>query len=562
MAARVLSVEIGSTITRISEMDYRVKNPKLYKYFCIPTPPGVMEDGFLHENAEFIGAFKRALSENKIKTKQVVFSITSSKIVTREVQVPPIKTNQIGGYIKANANDYFPIDLSAYELAHIFLGVDKDDAGKEKFRVLVMAAGKDLLAGYTKFANACGLRVASIDYCGNSIYQIMKSECGNTAKLVIKVEDGSTIASVIANNSMMLQRSLAYGYEKAVNTVMDLSDSYSISKQEAFKQMTQRPWVKGALSEKTRQIDREEVVNESEEQAEARKKVTAGFTQLVSNLSRVVELYHSKGPEYPINEIVLVGLGADIIGLSKLFANELGIPCKVVKNFSCISTYQMLDSEPMGKYIGVLGAVIEPVGMMGEVAKKSGGSGKQINYKLLTILVIVIALIANGVMIAMALVPNKKAKDEQTRLKNLEAQYAEAEVIQNQYNAMVTFYNEMNAKHALTLHNNDNLVAFLEEMEAKLPSDVVLESLTSDEEKIVMSMEVLNLDQAAKVLQILRDFESVSDVMVGAADQSKDDEAGEEQEDTNGEDVVRMKFSVECYYYPIVIEETTTVVAE
>ena len=121
MAARVLSVEIGSTITRISEMDYRVKNPKLYKYFCIPTPQGVMEDGFLHENAEFIGAFKRALSENKIKTKQVVFSITSSKIVTREVQVPPIKTNQIGGYIKANANDFLmseELSSVAYELAN------------------------------------------------------------------------------------------------------------------------------------------------------------------------------------------------------------------------------------------------------------------------------------------------------------------------------------------------------------------------------------------------------------------------------------------------------------
>ena len=60
--------------------------------------------------------------------------------------------------------------------------------------------------------------------------------------------------------------------------------------------MTQKPWVKGALSEKTRQIDREEVINETEEQAEARKKVTAGFSQLVSNLGigRVVRVF---GPD-------------------------------------------------------------------------------------------------------------------------------------------------------------------------------------------------------------------------------------------------------------------------
>ena len=52
--AKILSMEVGYSTTRICEMDYRVKTPKVYKYVSIPTPVGVMDDGFVAVNEEFI----------------------------------------------------------------------------------------------------------------------------------------------------------------------------------------------------------------------------------------------------------------------------------------------------------------------------------------------------------------------------------------------------------------------------------------------------------------------------------------------------------------------------
>ena len=106
MAGKILSIEIGNSITRICEMDYRVKEPKVYRYFCIPTPAGAVEDGFVTEKPDLALAIKKVIAENKIKTKLVVFTVTSSKIVTREVTMPALKMNQVGSFIKANANDY------------------------------------------------------------------------------------------------------------------------------------------------------------------------------------------------------------------------------------------------------------------------------------------------------------------------------------------------------------------------------------------------------------------------------------------------------------------------
>lgn len=542
MASRILSVEVGNSITRICEMDFRTKNPKVYKYFSIPTPSDTLEDGFIKENAEFSLAFKRALSDNKIRTKQVVFSVTSGKIVTREVLVPTMKLNQVGAYVRANANDYFPIDLSMYELAHIVLGTDTGDDGKEKYRVMVMATGKDLISGYAKFAASCGLRMVTIDYAGNSIYQIMRSECGSEATLVIKMEDYTTIASVISGGNLMLQRTLANGVERALHALMESPEYYVGSYTEAFNTMCQKSCIKVALSDKTRVLEKDEVYGETEAESEARQKITESFGQLISNLVRVVGLYNSKSSNVAISQVILVGIGAEIKGLSKLLTNELGIPTKILKNISGTAThFQSLESEPVvGRYIGAIGATIAPVELAVADTKKS--SYKKINYGRVSVLVGLLYVIIIGVLFVQAFVPYYTEIQEEQRLKALEATYAQAEVVHDQYVAMDAFHQDVKGKYLLTKHSNDELIAFLEEMEAKLPSDIIVQEFVSDAEKAVFTIDVIDLDEAGKVFQILREFESVRDVTIK--------EVTTVQYGENEENVVK-RFDIECYYYPV-----------
>ena len=45
MNNRVLSIEIGNSFTKICEIDYKVKKPKVYKVLTVETPEGVVVDG-------------------------------------------------------------------------------------------------------------------------------------------------------------------------------------------------------------------------------------------------------------------------------------------------------------------------------------------------------------------------------------------------------------------------------------------------------------------------------------------------------------------------------------
>ena len=50
-----------------------------------------MEDGYIRDKEAFASALKAELSRHDIQEKEVVFTLSSSKVVTREVIIPFVK---------------------------------------------------------------------------------------------------------------------------------------------------------------------------------------------------------------------------------------------------------------------------------------------------------------------------------------------------------------------------------------------------------------------------------------------------------------------------------------
>lgn len=552
--AKILSMEVGHSTTRICEMDYRVKTPKVYKYVSIPTPVGVMDDGFVAVNEEFALEIKKVLLEKKIKTKQVVFSVTSTKIATREVMLPAVKMSQVDTLVKANASDYFPIDLTDYEIAGLVLGTHKEEGQSDRYRVLVMAAEKKLVDGYERLADAVGLHLIAMDYSGNSIYQIMRGECKEETEMVLKVEERTTVATIIQGQNMVLQRNLAYGVDEAIQTLMKNSAFEESTYGDALALMKRRTCIKNVLSESTKVIEAEDAPDENEKITAAKKEITAAFMTLVSNVQRVADLYQSKNPDHPIKKVRLIGHGGDISGLSKLFTNELGISTAVMNNLNTV-TWNRADGEGNpGRYIACVGASIAPVGFVNEEKKKS--ELQNVNYRNVAVLSGIFFAVLSAAFVIMGKAELGDVKAEQKRLLDLQKQYEEAEKVYNTYNSVTAFYEAVREAYAQTQNPNDNLLAFLAELEEKLPASSEVTDFSSDSEQAVISLKVHSKEEAAKVIQTLRGFDSLMDVAIGGVnkeDQQTQDGTEEEEQEPY------VVFSLVCTYYPVnVIGETVT----
>ena len=145
--------------------------------FVFATPDGAVVDGQIVNPAIMGEAIRDEMNLHNININNCVFSVASSKIAVREVNVPAIKDDQIKSIVATNASDYFPVDISKYTVSHTVLEKDKTK-GSENSKILVAAVPTTIIEGYISLAESAGLISKSIDFSGNSQFGCARKSTG------------------------------------------------------------------------------------------------------------------------------------------------------------------------------------------------------------------------------------------------------------------------------------------------------------------------------------------------------------------------------------------------
>ncbi len=490
--AKVLGIEIGASKIRICEADYKAKNPKVYQSISIKTPEGVVNDGEIFLNDQLITVMRDALQIHKIRTKQIVFSMNSTKIASREIVIPFVKENKIGDLIRANASDYFPVDLEQYELGHTILATMENEKGDKQYKVLVLAAPKMMIEGYYQLANAMGCSVAAMDYSGNSIYQAVRNHCGTGVEMVIKVDENSTLITILDNQAISMQRTVAYGVEDAVFTVMNIA---ALGRQD----------YDGAVA-----LMREQNVLQEE--------IEQSLSYLVGGISRVVD-YYSRSGGAPIEKAYLTGMGEDFLGLAELISKNIDVVLSPLTEMAGLQLDKYFKDASFGEYITCIGAAIAPIGFVGEKESKKGSMDvlpKSQDMDKIAMLVMAGGILIAAVLILTSTLSLQSAQKENKRLKTRIEELQPAKLIQEQYLQQKYTYDKLNYFYNSTITPNEELVEFIEEMEEKMPSSLNVQSFAADLEGVTISLTVSDKSEAAKLIQQFRSFESVGSVAVSS----------------------------------------------
>lgn len=549
MAAKAISIEIGYLLTRVCEVDYKTKSHKIYKSFTIPTHEGMINDGVLTISPEFVENLKSALAANRIKSKQVVFTITSSRIASREVVIPFVKENRIADVVNANATDYFPVDLSQYQLAYSILGTIGETKNAQQYKLLVMAVPTALLSGYYDLAQALKLEVVAIDYAGNSIFQVVKDECAQGTHLIVKIEERASLVMVVQNSVLTFTRNVSYGVDEAIESVMNTLAWGDVSTAEQAIRILQR---NECIAERGPSAGQEEVEQEGETEVKsAREKamddVRAAFMPLVGGIARVIDFYMSRNAGTSIERIMITGLGADFKGLDALLASEINMPVSVLMDAAGWNLTRNFKNECFGEYIACVGAAVAPLGFKKDTDKKGKEKSKG-DFKGTNGAVVAYALLGIGVVVgaALAVISIMRYMDVQKTNMELKAQASDLEdiiPIYNEYVATKAEYTKVEAMYEATENRNEEMYEFLEELEEKLPSSSNVISLTSDVNGVSINMVTDTKEDAAATVQQLRSFDSLIPQMVTVSALRE-----EEDPDTG---VTSVNFTVVASYWPV-----------
>ena len=519
MNNRVLSIEIGNSFTKICEIDYKVKKPKVYKVLTVETPEGVVVDGMLQPTQEYADHLVNALGTNGIRTKRVIFTISSTRVASREVQIPNVKANKIEALVKTNANDYFPVDLTQYEIGHYLAGGLTEEG---KLRVMALAVPKALLDSYYQLAQMCGWEVECFDYSSNSLYQILRDEKSEKVTMMIKIDENSTIVTVLSAGKVLLQRTVAYGVQDAIETMI-ASGAYAVNDPMSAVERFQK---KTCLNRVLHQGDKlwEENAGRWEDEdagnvevTAARQKITASLEPLIVGVSRVIDFYDSRNSDTPIERTYVTGLGGSFSGMSKLFTNCLERKVHTLSDMDDkIGMSKAIRSTRPAAYISCLGAVLAPVGLIDKSQQKAKGmtvvSGT--NYTFVSVAVLVLGVILSIAMAVTSLTRYFGTVAENVALQARVEELQPAQAVYNEYLSAAAQYDKYKYLYEYTENPNENLVEFINELEQILPSSFWTNSFSSDMEGISMSVTVEGKAAAARTILNIRNMESIEDVQI------------------------------------------------
>lgn len=521
---KILSIEIGVDVTHVLEMDYRVKNPKVYRSFSFQTPVGVIGEAGVRKSEEFRTALHKLLDANKIKTRKTLFVVNSGKIASREVLIPMIKENRIKDFLNTNSADFFPVDLSRYQLVYRNEGVVQQDKVKKR-KLYVFAVPGDLVQSYEELADFCSLELTALDYVGNSIFQMMHKAVGNNICCSVKLDDNATMITIINQGMVVLQRTVFYGFEEVEKVVVD-SGLFPKEQYPAAMDILQQTDCLNA-----KQAAPEDAMNAMRAEA------VEALRPMIGNIRRVLDYYQSRNNGAEVKECFLIGNGAYIKGLDRLMSLELNLPVHLQEK-DVLNGFRTSGGRLDAMYEACYGAAIQPLDFVfgsEQTAKIIEEKKKRelLAAKLIGLLCVACAVI----LLALSGVQRIALSHE---LNTLNKQKDELKYIQDIYNAYVdtkSQYDDVTKMNGKTETVSDALADAIEEMEEKFPSGVKVTSLTSNGEGISMDIEVSTKEEAAKILQNLATFDAFRSVTTNGITESADE---------NGK--ITVTFSVMCTY--------------
>ena len=543
MATKVLSIEIGQSLTRVVEMEFKAKNPKVFNAFTFETPADVVDDGVVKRNDAFATIIKEECAKRGIKTTQVVFTVNSSRIARRAVKIPLVKENQIQDLLNTSATDFFPVDMTQYHLVYSILG--KEAKGEDKgYRLNLLAVPNDLTASYFDFAQSMGLHLAAVDYVGNSVFQLAKGAYEKGTDVLLKIDEASALVTILKDGKIQLQRNVAYGISDAIDVVRDCGAfGENLSLTQAINVLSKETCICSDMDPATAEGDSDAAV------AEAKEKVTEALRRVVNMVNRVLEYYASHNPGETIDQITVMGLAGEINGFSQLLTNELNHNVRVLQDNEVNVTGKIPNSTSVHacRYAACYGAGIEPQNLVPEQGKsKKKSKESKGNGAIAGGLVVLFLGIAAAAALVILPAMEKKAVEEEIARVEAHIKYLEdagVEAVYQEYKTAKDLAERMETIYNSTLSRSEDLVRFIEELEEKMPTTLLVLNFSANSRTVSMSIEVDSKEAAAKTLMQLRTFDSIEVVSSSGLTDNLDE----------SDSIV--SFTVECVYKPVEVKE-------
>lgn len=337
----VFGLDIGFSSLKVMQMDSTGKRPVVTAYGYEPFAPEALVDGIIVK-PEIVAKAAHDLFSKRlvghITTKRVAIALPASHTFTHSMTLPALKPKELEDAVRLEAERYIPVPLDDLYIDYAVIR-----ATSSVTELLAVAVPRAIVDSYMDLTRILGLEPVVIETTLTASSRLfVAAEQSDVPSVLIDLGSLSTDISIY-DDALIVTGTVPGGGDSFTNNI---AKSLGITKQEAHIVKT-----KYGLG-----------VSKKQKEILAATKPT--LEQMVKEIRRMIRYYEERtGVDRKINQVITMGGGANMPGLSEYMTNALRLPVRMTDPWHNLSFGKLQPPNTVEKsiYITVAGlALVEP----------------------------------------------------------------------------------------------------------------------------------------------------------------------------------------------------------
>lgn len=345
MKKKMVGIELGSSGLKMVVGEFQKENLSIKKVISNPLPDNVYVDGEINDIEMVADLLKKTIRKNKIRVKDCLCCMSSSQIITREVNVPSQNKEHIEDVAKYEVEQYLPVEMDNYTVQAIVMKEYEID-DKPMAEMLVTAFPKKLIDQMYRIVLRAGLKPTILDTQSNAFSKMIENQSkingnyyhreGNCAFIDLGSE--SIKIQIFRKGRFGFSQNIPYGgrdLDTNISKFMDIPLEDAIRKKMQVRNMNY-------------------TVDETSEEAKLINIMKSTMSSWFEEINKIFRYYRtrnigSQGIEY----IYIYGGLSNIPGLCDYVESQFKVPVERVKKVSSVELPADSDISDIMNTIGV-----------------------------------------------------------------------------------------------------------------------------------------------------------------------------------------------------------------
>lgn len=355
--SEVLAIDLGNKKIKYALGHMDDDKVKVSKVFSIDTTMSTYECLKTSQLDILKQDISKGINENAIKTKDVICSIESKDVISRELVVPAVAESDLEGLISYEISQYLPIDISSFIIQYKVLREFVDE-GINKYEVWVAVFPKDIASKIYTVLKEIGLEPMSLDIGSNIIDKLSSNgkEINNIRSL-----DKKTIAFVDMGYTYINVTILEEGIYR-FNRMID-SGGFEIDKTiRDYQEVEDVESLKMELSQRSifdfvRESDSmSSYINLEKETME--QSIGSQISNWADEIEKIIKYYTTRAMENKIDKVFIYGGSSLYKDMDKYMEDRLSLSTERIKSIDKIVFADKTLEKEIPMYINAIGSII------------------------------------------------------------------------------------------------------------------------------------------------------------------------------------------------------------